>query len=471
MTVIGTRVGPFEIAQACDFPGPAEWYVARRPDMSRKQPSAVLVQLASDAGGLASLRRAFDRLRAHDDPRIPSVVGFYEGARAMAIQYVEGAPLSVLVRARADDAIPMTPPTLLDVLLELTDTLKRAHGQNLIHGHLDADVVWLAPDGHLWLLGWERGIAKSAEGWRAPERTRGQPPTAATDQWGLAALATALIVGAAPTGDSPTSHVETIERQWPALGRLLKRMLDPRPANRFDSMHPVRQALLALARKAGGTSDRRELGARLSRERPTVDRTTPDSPTVTPAPARLAAADPPPADLPTRDLPRTERFAGPLEPDSPTADHTPPDTPALEPLTEFLERLALQAEHLDDVDETMLIQDGGIRAHAGEDEETVLVDASFLRQAMLDDAVLVEGGGPTAVPVTESADPGVSVLSPRAVADPPPANAAGDVAKPSTPSRIRPLPEAAGPDLRLLAAALAVVLAVIVSAWAVWTFS
>ena len=54
MTMIGLRVGPFEIAAAATVPEEGDWYLASRTGMTRKQPADVAyVQPERDARGAA----------------------------------------------------------------------------------------------------------------------------------------------------------------------------------------------------------------------------------------------------------------------------------------------------------------------------------------------------------------------------------------------------------------------------------
>src|SRR5262249_54445169 len=103
MSVLGLRVGPFEIERPARVPLPGDWYVARRVGISRKQPAEVLVRILPDdapAEARAALQRGFEILRSLDDPRVPAPIAFYEGSGALAIDLVDGSALSELVAAR-----------------------------------------------------------------------------------------------------------------------------------------------------------------------------------------------------------------------------------------------------------------------------------------------------------------------------------------------------------------------------------
>ncbi len=279
MSMLGLRVGPFEIVERVRVPEPGEWFRARRAGMTRRQPNEVLLRmLPPDASveARAALQRNHERLSAIDDPRIPKAVAFYEGSGAMAVASVAGVSLSRALEGRRSGSIPMTPATLLDIVVDLAESLQRVHHRGAFHGHVSPEVVWLSTEGRLWIWGFGSPSEESQERWCPPERARGAALGMAADQWALGAMIASLITGHPPwrgedpaadalRGD-PESMVAPVERQWPALGRLLRRMLDPHPQNRFASLHPVRQELLALSRKAGSASGRRELGGILAGE-------------------------------------------------------------------------------------------------------------------------------------------------------------------------------------------------------------
>ncbi|MEZ4317685.1 MAG: protein kinase [Myxococcota bacterium] len=321
MSVIGLRVGPFEIIEPATVPEPGDWYRARRTGMTRRQPSEVLVKMLSpDAEGpeRAALQSEFDNLRAMEDPRVPEAVALYEGIGALAISAPDGITFDDIVEARSRGSIAMTPSTLVDLALEVAETLQHAHHRNRHHGHLGGGNIRLSTSGKVHLFGFATGHRGDvAPEWISPERARGEPTGPATDQWSLAAILAGLISGRAPWAGEEASAaingdlepiVEPIERQWPALSRLFRRMLDPDPENRYPSMQPVRQELLALSRKAGGTSEKRDLGKLMARR---VERTvTPDGASTDgphdPAEGSRDPESPLPADLDEETEARTE---------------------------------------------------------------------------------------------------------------------------------------------------------------------
>ena len=306
--MIGVRVGPFEIVEQALLPDLGSWFLARRTGITSKEPREVLVRLPrpdSDRRDRIALKSAFETLRSLDDPRIPAPVAFYEGTGALAVAAVGGISLQVLIDRRAE--VPLTPATLLDLGLELTETLIHAHQRGQFHGRLSADGVLLAPTGDIRV--WGFGTADDVQAdWMPPERVRGRPLNILTDQWSIAAILTGLISGRGPwSGEQPSSDampptLDAVAAQWPSLGRLLTRMLDPWPERRFLDLKPVRQELLTLARRAGGSSDRHQIAAEIlgSSPRPAPSRTEnalsvpppPDKPPASRRPTREARALP-----------------------------------------------------------------------------------------------------------------------------------------------------------------------------------
>lgn len=359
MSVIGLRVGPFEIARDVRLPAAGDWYEGQRRGNRHKSPQSVWIRmLTGDEEEPRAVQRVYTTLRAIDDPRVPRPVAIYEGIGALAVAAPAGEPLSAAVSARRRDELAMSPATLLDLALDLSEVLQHAHHRGKHHGGLWPGNVLLAADGQLVV--WGFGDPQPAPaGWQAPE-AEADP---ATDQWSLAALLAALITGRAvwPEGEpgpeaDASALVEPIEAQWPALGRLLRRMLSRRARNRFANLHPVRQELLALAQRAGGVSSRRELATRLAEQapRPTAvpEVTAPEAPAADPLPS-AAAQTSPEAELPP-------------DPADEDTDETHPPRPSPLP------------------DEAMPV----VRPHLAEDVPEARVSES-------------QGNAPTAVPFTE----------------------------------------------------------------------
>lgn len=347
MSVIGLKVGPFEIVRRAWVPGPGRWYLARGDGDAGGPPSDVLVRVvAQDGGGdeHRAVQHQFEVLRDIVDPRIPAPIGNYgvvpgsPSIGALAVAAGLGAPLSDAIAMRGDESVVMTPATLLDLLLEVAEALEQAHTSGRVHGHLEPENVVLGPDGRVWVYGFGTDLEEDpAPGWMSPEQARGAAATAETDQWALGSLALGLVLGQAmwrsaepkaeaARGDA-SSSVEAVGQQWPALGRVLERLTDPRPHGRYPSMTEVREDLGELARIAGTRSDRTTLGALLCAR-------------------RLEAAAPEETDL-FAEVPRTAGIVAPVRQGPPPGGarprvEPPPEggAPTAVPLTDDEEKMA-----------------------------------------------------------------------------------------------------------------------------------
>jgi hypothetical protein len=326
MSVIGLRVGPFEVREPIRVPERGDWYLATRG--GRQRPAEVAVKLLPQDGTGAdrtALQAEFDTLRALEGLRVPTPVAFYDGLGALAVAAPRCVPLSDLVGERLIDRIQLSPATLLDLALDLAETLQSAHHRGRVHGHLSPDQVGLAPDGRLWIFGYGLGPWVSpTEGWSAPERTRGEPVGPAADQWALGGILVALVTG------RPSDDPAAVESQWPALGRVLRRLLEPDPVNRFPAFPAVRQELFTLSRRAGAASDRRDLAARVHRLHP--DRSSSYEAPVLFAPTAEASSAPPDDDpvLPPVDEPIVQ-IAPPEPEEIETVEVVRADRPLPEP--------------------------------------------------------------------------------------------------------------------------------------------
>jgi len=115
MSVIGLRVGPFEIYAEAQVPEDGAWYRARRTALTQRQPAEVLVVLLppdADSEARTALQRQFETLRSLEDPRVPAPVAFYEGTGALALTAVEGTPLDEVLAQRRAGTLAMTPATV-----------------------------------------------------------------------------------------------------------------------------------------------------------------------------------------------------------------------------------------------------------------------------------------------------------------------------------------------------------------------
>ena len=215
------------------------------------------------------LRRRFEReARLTAGLRHPSLVEVLDagvstdGQPWIAYQRIEGRCLGDL-RHLPEEA-------LRQVGAALAAALHVAHRAGVIHRDVKPDNVILRSDGRPVLVDFgiarstREGTVRTADGlvlgtpaFMAPELFRGQPATAASDQWALAASLHELLYGRGVyPGEDLAEILEAATRGFepelgpgpegrvPALAPVLQRALCPDPARRFPDLEALAAALL-----------------------------------------------------------------------------------------------------------------------------------------------------------------------------------------------------------------------------------
>jgi serine/threonine protein kinase len=149
---------------------------------------------------------------------------------------------------------PEEVPFVLQVLREAGSSLAYLHDSGGVHGALSSSTVWLTPSGRLWLLGWQWAISADdipdglvpdpALAPQPPEWPRGTwAPTAASDQWQVAAMCFEALTGEPPPR-SDVPPVQLLRADCPqGVAEVLDRALLPDPALRHSSLAAMLRAL------------------------------------------------------------------------------------------------------------------------------------------------------------------------------------------------------------------------------------
>ena len=138
-------------------------------------------------------------------------------------------------------------PMALRVMREVGSALSYLHDSGTAHGCVSTEIVWMAPMGRLWIMGWEWAIPRSEipSGIRpdfsimpVPSEWEGSEwnPTPLSDQWQLAALCFAILTGEPP----PTRDVPPLALIRPdtpqAMATVIDRALSSDPTQRYESV-------------------------------------------------------------------------------------------------------------------------------------------------------------------------------------------------------------------------------------------
>jgi len=278
---LGQRVGPFRLVERLALREDIGLYRATRPAGSRT-PHTVAIRIAEDVRddrAAAWVHHEYDILSRLDDPRIPKAFGYYSSQVGVATSLPPELTLGDVLESRRQGRVPLDVPTAVDILVELAEALRHVHAiagpdGPICHGHLCPDVVGLASDGAITLLGLGAPPRQVPQGYRPPEQVAGAFVDSRSDQWRLGALAIELILGSALYSglDDPESAagvgqvgpwIGRIERRQPPLARIASKLLAQAAGNRYPSENELVRDLLEAARIIGGRPNRRALASRV----------------------------------------------------------------------------------------------------------------------------------------------------------------------------------------------------------------
>ncbi|MBK8248783.1 MAG: protein kinase [Gemmatimonadetes bacterium] len=217
--------------------------------------SLSLVSAADPAhvGWLAAEARA---LAHRNHPSIPTTYHYWPPHPAAVRgpgylrRWISAETLGARVRRRGEDDIP----SAVRVLRNVGSMLVYVHDGGYAHGAVSPEVIWTAPSGRIWVLGWQWALHRHEvpEGltpdgrWTpmAPEwSSDGWMPTPASDQWQLAASVFYALTGELPPAeDAPPLRL--LRPECPqSLEAILAQALRPEPAERHRSLSFMLRAL------------------------------------------------------------------------------------------------------------------------------------------------------------------------------------------------------------------------------------
>jgi serine/threonine protein kinase len=282
----GSRLGPYEIVSSVGAGGMGEVFRARDTRLGRDV--AVKILTAAHAGDPDSVRRFEKEARAVASLSHPNVVplfdvGEQDGIRFAVSEFVAGETLRERMKRE-----PVPPAEALEIAAQIADGLSAAHENGFVHRDIKPENVVLARPSFPRILDFglakrsgamlgasaseedatqsafltEPGIITGTIGYMSPEQVRGETVDGRSDIFSLGVVLWEMLTGRRPfRGDSPVETLSAILREEPppdpafvglppTFERILRRSLEKRPEDRYQSAADLARDLRRLASDA-----------------------------------------------------------------------------------------------------------------------------------------------------------------------------------------------------------------------------
>jgi eukaryotic-like serine/threonine-protein kinase len=277
----GTRLGPYEVQAPLGTGGMGEVYRARDERLGREV--AVKVLTAEALADPDRLRRFEQEARAAGALNHPNLLtvfdtGQHEGNPYVVFELLEGATLRQVV-GRA--AIPAR--KAVDYAVQIAQGLAAAHEKGIVHRDLKPENLFVTKDGRVKILDFGlaklrpafdprapreeggtistatgAGVVLGTVGYMSPEQVRGDPADHRSDIFAFGAVFHEMLSGERPFRGETTAEVMTAILKEdspeltkpdipPGLERVVKRCLEKRPEERFQSARDIAFALEAAS--------------------------------------------------------------------------------------------------------------------------------------------------------------------------------------------------------------------------------
>jgi serine/threonine-protein kinase len=282
--VIGTTVGHYRILEKLGSGGMGVVYKAEDIRLKRLVALKFLPEaLSEDRQALERFEREARAASALNHPHICTIhdIDAYEGQRFIAMELLEGQTLKERLHRR-----PLSAAEVVDLGLQLADSLEAAHAKGIIHRDIKPANVFLTTRGTAKLL--DFGLAKVTEappatldaptaapawvtgagvtlgtvGYMSPEQVRGEALDARTDLFSLGVVLYEMATGTAPfrgatsgavLGEiltkAPTAPVRLNPEVLPELERIVSKLLEKDRALRYQSARDLLVDLTRLKRE------------------------------------------------------------------------------------------------------------------------------------------------------------------------------------------------------------------------------
>lgn len=203
--------GRYEVLESLGAGGEAR--VVKALDHQHERPVALKIRrVRGEQAREELLGEARLLLGLEPHPALPLVREdfFIEEEYVVAMDWVDGTDLARILAERG--APGLAPSSVVAYLAEAAEALMYLHAQDppIVHGDVKPANLILTRGGHVKLVDFGLsstplmlGRRSGTPGYRAPELATGSPPSPASDVYGLAATAFALLTGSPPEGVLP----------------------------------------------------------------------------------------------------------------------------------------------------------------------------------------------------------------------------------------------------------------------------
>jgi serine/threonine protein kinase len=274
--LLGANIGSYRIATRIGAGGMGLVYKGVHPSIGSRVAVKVLSADCTSRPDLVERffaeARAVNVIRHEHIVNVLDLAALPDGRPYIVMEYLDGTPLSLVIRQRS----PLPLGALTRTLMEVLGALGAAHAQGIVHRDLKPDNVFVTPGGHAKVL--DFGIAKlrpdltEAEGstrtgsllgtplYMSPEQAAGQPVDARSDLYSAGVILFEGSTGRPPFQSAALfqllrQHIEQappLPRSLraelpPALEQVILRALEKDPARRFQSAAEFSDALAMAA--------------------------------------------------------------------------------------------------------------------------------------------------------------------------------------------------------------------------------
>jgi eukaryotic-like serine/threonine-protein kinase len=274
----GTILGQYEILSPIGAGSMGEVYRARDTRLNRDVAIKVLPELASlDPERLLRFEQEARSAAALNHPNILAVyqMGTYFGVPYLVSELLDGKTLTESIRR---GPIPMR--KAIDYAIQIAEGLAAAHEKGIVHRDLKPDNIFVTKEGRIKILDFGLaklmqpkdsvisaaptitlpGVALGTVGYMSPEQVRGLETDPRSDIFAFGAILYEMVMGkrtfhgptsadtmSAILNQEPPSISQLAPDTPPAFERVIRRCLEKRPDQRFQSASDLAFALQALS--------------------------------------------------------------------------------------------------------------------------------------------------------------------------------------------------------------------------------